>query len=394
MSRREHRAWRHRQENAILRQVRKDIKRKRKNKRVRPRDWSVYDWEEIECLDYTTHERVMPLGEQERRRRAWSTGIRRMAQSEAEALSPPEEAEGPQGTVIEVSEGLCQVAVAGSELLCSVRGTLTAQDTGFTNVVAVGDEVIVSTDRRGQGVIERVLPRHSALARPDVAGRHLRQVIVANADQLLIVSSWLDPLPWPELIDRYLIAAEMSQLVPAICLNKVDLANDRARCCSALQPYVDLGYSVVYTSAVTGEGVAQLCELLRGRTTVLAGMSGVGKSSLLGAVQPGLSLNVGTVSARRHEGRHTTSQVRLLRLDIGGFVADTPGIREFGLDGLQKRDLVWHYPEMVATASGCQFSDCTHTFEDGCAVRSAVGRGDIAEPRYRSYCRIYESLRS
>jgi ribosome biogenesis GTPase len=392
MSRREQRAWRHRQNGDILRQVRKAIKRNRKQKRVRRKDWTVENWEETEQLDHIAHERVMPLGEQERRRRVWSDAVQGLAQGRAEHLSLSERAEVSLGTVVEISEGLQKVMLEEAMLLCSLRGTLTAEDTGFTNVVAVGDEVVVSTDGGGQGVIESVMPRRSALSRPDVAVGHLRQVIVANADQLLIVSSWRDPLPWLELSDRYLITAGINHLVPVICLNKVDLADNRAACRSAMEPYRHLGHSVMYTSALTGEGVAELHEVLRGRTTVLAGMSGVGKSSLLGAVQPGLSLRIEAVSGRRHEGRHTTSQVRLLSLAIGGFVADTPGIREFGLAGLRKRDLMWHYPEIVGQANGCRFADCTHVREPGCAVRSAVEQGDIPKTRYHSYQRIFDSL--
>jgi ribosome biogenesis GTPase len=206
------------------------------------------------------------------------------------------------------------------------------------------------------------------------------------------VSSWRDPLPWLELIDRYLITAGMNHLVPLICLNKVDLAGDRVACHSAMEPYSDLGHVVMYTSAVTGEGIAQLRELLRERMTVLAGLSGVGKSSLLTAVQPGLRVRTGTVSARHHEGRHTTSQVRLLRLEMGGFVADTPGIREFGLAGLRRHDLIRHYPEIHLRAKDCRFADCRHIHEPGCAVRVAVEQGDIAQTRYHSYQKIYDSL--
>jgi len=392
MSRREYKAWRHRQDAVILRQVRKTTKRNAKEKRVRRRDWTVENWEETEQMQDTSRERVMPLGEQERRRQAWSGALRRLGQDEAADQPRGAKSEGLRGTVIAVSEGLYQVAQGAATLLCSLRGALTSENTGFSNVVAVGDEVILSSDGSGRGVIEAMMPRRSVLARPDVAARHLRQVVVANADQLLIVSSWRDPLPWLELIDRYLIAAGMNQLVPAICLNKVDLAQNRSACYSALDPYLRLGHPVIFTSAVTGEGVAQLRELLRGRSTVLAGMSGVGKSSLLRAVQPGLSLRVGAVSARRHEGRHTTSQVQLLRLSVGGFVADTPGIREFGLAGLRKHDLMWQYPEILTWADKCRFSNCTHMFEPGCAVRSAVERGDIPQPRYHSYRKIYDSL--
>ncbi len=392
MSRREHKAWRHRNDSRVLRQVRKSIKRNQKQKRVRRKDWTLDAWEEVEELDCATAERVMPRGERERRRQAWSAALERMAEVESEDSPVADEAQGARGTVVEVSEGLCRVAMADSQFLCTIRGTLTAEDTGFTNVVAVGDEVFVSTDGGGQGVIEAVMPRQSVLARPDVFLGHLRQVVVANADQLLIVSSWRDPLPWLELIDRYLVAAGVNHLQPVICLNKVDLADNRVACQAAMEPYSQLGYVVTYTSAVTGEGVGELRELLRERNTVLAGMSGVGKSSLLTAVQPGLRLRVGVVSARRHEGRHTTSQVRLLKLDMGGFVADTPGIREFGIAALRRPDLMWYYPEILAQAGSCRFADCTHTHEPGCAVRSAVGQGSIAKTRYHSYRKIHRSL--
>jgi ribosome biogenesis GTPase len=392
MSRREQKAWRRRQNAGTLRQVRKAIKRNRKPKRVRRKNWMSDDWDDLELMDQTESERIMPPGERERRRQAWSAAAQRVDKSVTGDSAPTADPDGQEGTVLEVSQGLCRVALDGDTLLCSLRGTLTAAQSGFTNVVAVGDQVRVSGDGTGRGVIEAIMPRRSALARPDVAGGHLGQTIVANADQLLIVSSWRDPLPWLELIDRYLITARMSQLLSVICLNKVDLASDQAACHTLMQPYFGLGCTVVYTSAVTGEGIVQLRQLLWDRTTVLAGMSGVGKSSLLGAVQPGLSLRIGEVSARRHEGRHTTSKVRLLKLDMGGFVADTPGIREFGLAGLGKRDLAQHYPEILALARKCRFADCMHVGEPGCAVHSALEQGGITKARYRSYRKILDGL--
>jgi ribosome biogenesis GTPase len=235
--------------------------------------------------------------------------------------APAQETDGLQGIVLEVSSSLCRVDVQGQDLLCGLRGSLSAQETGFTNVVAVGDHVIVSPDGAGRGVVEAILPRRSVLARPDVFASHLQQVIVANADQLLVVASWREPAVWLELIDRYLIAAERHNLLPVICVNKVDLAEDEAFCRAELRPYVDLGYRVLFTSALTGAGVDDLRDLLRDKTTVLAGLSGVGKSSLLAAVQPGLKLRTRNVSDSG-EGRHTTTQVTLLKLDPGGFVVD------------------------------------------------------------------------
>jgi ribosome biogenesis GTPase len=272
-----------------------------------------------------------------------------------------------------------------------LRGSLSAQETGFTNVVAVGDWVVVSKDGVGRGIVESVLPRKSAFTRPDVFYGHLQQVIVANADQLLAVTSWREPAVWLELVDRYLIAAERHNLRPVICINKVDLAEDEAICRATLRPYLDLGHRVLFTSALTGTGVSELSGLLRDKTTVLAGLSGVGKSSLLSAVQPGLKLLTSSVGDSG-QGRHTTTQVTMLKLDMGGWVVDTPGIREFGLSGLHRNELARFYPEIGAVADRCRFSDCSHLHEPGCAVSDAVGQGSISEARYHNYSKIYFTL--
>jgi ribosome biogenesis GTPase len=282
--------------------------------------------------------------------------------------------------------------VDGESLLCEVRRTLKASVTGFTNVVAVGDEVAVSQHGAGRGMVEAVLPRRSVLARPDPFYTHLRQVIVANVDQVLVVASWREPAFWPELVDRYLIAAARSGLEPIVCVNKVDLAGSLAEPQATLSAYGAAGYTVMLTSAQSGLGVPGLRRLLQGRTTALAGLSGVGKSSLLGAVEPGLYLRVGEVSDRRHEGRHTTTQASLHRLATGGFVVDTPGIREFGLTGLTRRELAGCYPELVALQDRCRFENCTHMREPECAVKQAVRRGELAEMRYDSYRKILASL--
>jgi ribosome biogenesis GTPase len=240
--------------------------------------------------------------------------------------------------------------------------------------------------------VEAVLPRRSALARPDVFHPHLQQVTVANVDQLLIVASWREPAYWPELVDRYLIAAQRNNLTPILCVNKVDLAGDPGEPRRALAPYDELGVRVLFTSAETGEGVEALRRLLRGRTTALAGLSGVGKSTLLSAAEPGLHLKIGVVSDRKHEGRHTTTQVSLHPLVAGGFVDDTPGIREFGLSGMQPADLLRYYPDLGFVGQGCRFEDCAHLEEAGCAVRAAAANGALSAMRYDSYLKIRRSL--
>ncbi len=337
----------------------------------------------------------MPRGERERRRANLKKALEALEEKEnslGEAPDPTDEIRGPKGLVVQVSSNLCRVEVNERTLICSLRGSLSAEETGYTNVVAVGDEVIVSENGLDEGVVEEVLPRRSVLARPDVFYAHLQQVIVANADQLLIVASWRDPHIWLELIDRYLIAAERSNLRPIICVNKIDLAEDMDIVKATCQPYRDLGYQVVFTNALTGKGVGKLRKALSQRITVLAGLSGVGKSSLLSAVQPGLQIRIGQINEDRGEGRHTTSQVVMQHLERGGFVVDTPGIREFGLSGLRQNGLALCYPEIAAAAEGCRFGDCSHTHEPYCAVRANVKQGNIPLARYHSYQKIYDEL--
>jgi len=390
--------WRHYEADKSLRKVRKEIKRNRKPKRVRHKDWSSYDFDDLEVIDeidLPQSERVMPRGERERRRANLKKALAALEEerdSSEETPPPTEEIQGPKGVVVEVSSSLCRVEIGERDLICSLRGSLSAQETGYTNLVAVGDEVIVAENGQNEGVVEAVLPRRSILARPDVFHNHLQQVIVANADQLLIVASWREPHIWPELIDRYLIAAERCNLRPIICVNKIDLAENIEAPQARLQPYQDLGYRVIFSSALTGKGVGRLRKALSQQTSVLAGLSGVGKSSLLSAVQPGLQLRIGQVNKESGEGRHTTTQVVMHRLEGGSFVVDTPGIREFGLSGLRQSELAHCYPEIAAAAERCRFGDCSHTHEPGCAVKANVQRGGISATRYHSYQKIYDEL--
>jgi ribosome biogenesis GTPase len=398
-----------------MRGVRKQIKRNRQPDEVRRRDWLPGDIEDMDAfydMDVPESQRVMPRGERERRRTTLSAALAPQ-DDEAEAVTSDAARFTPvlassdqtddaapvsvdtaavQGTVVEVATSLCRVELPGRTVLCGLRGTLTAAETGFTNVVAVGDEVIVSVDGGERGVVEAVLPRRSALTRPDVFYHHLHQIIAANVEQLLIVAAWREPAFWPELADRYLVTAERNRLSPILCVNKIDLAEDLTACRQQLQPYRKLGYRVIFASAQTGAGIDELRAALYGRSTVLAGLSGVGKSSLLSAVQPGLNLRTHEVSDRRHEGRHTTTQATLLKLDAGGYVVDTPGIREFGLGGLQRRDLAGFYREIRLGSDHCAFNDCLHLSEPGCAVRALVRAGWISPMRYDSYKKILDSL--
>ena len=411
MPSREARRWQHHRAaeemRAVPKEVCKQFKRNRKPKRVRHKDWmpDSFDDDYIDGLDdFPQSERIMPRGERERRRAVEAAILTAMESQDegenevdnGEEVLAAEKTPGQQGIVVEVSSSLCRVALEGNgqSLVCGLRGSLSAEDTGFTNVVAVGDRVVISENGSDRGVVEAVLPRQNILARHDVFYTHLQQVIVANADQVLIVASWRAPHFWPELVDRYLIAAERNNLSPVICVNKIDLAKDVAICRAELWPYLDLGYRVIFTSALTGEGMSELHHILRGQITVLAGMSGVGKSSLLNAIQPGLQICTREVSEHSHEGRHTTTQVSMKELEKGGFVVDTPGIREFGLSGLRRAELVRFYPEIAAVAAHCRFGDCSHTHEPGCAVKSAVQEGRVSATRFHNYRCIYDTLPS
>lgn len=382
-----------------LRKASKKTKRRQKTKKPRRKNWIDATYDEYDELEFDTFEPIMPRGERERRR-----SVEQMTNANAEIHRPeeevtvksPQEPSGElnrlQGQVIEVSTGMCRVNLGEESILCSLRGSLTAAETGFTNVVAVGDRVVVSKNGSSEGVIEAILPRDKILARPDVFYNHLRQIVVANADQVLIVASWRQPHLWAELIDRYLIASEINDLTGLICINKIDLVEDQAELKAAIHPYLQLGIQLIRTSATDGTGIHQLREVLRDRTTVLTGLSGVGKSSLLNAVHTGLQLRTKQVSSRWSQGRHTTSQSSLLPLDFGGYVIDTPGIREFGLVGVHRSDLVYHFPEMARLTNRCQFTDCTHLDEPACAIRRAVASNAISESRYHSYQKIYATL--
>ena len=358
--------------------INKHLKRRR-DKPPRRRNWQEWDVE-----DLPTAERIMPRDEGERRRMI-------EARLSTKTDSPSSD-DTPPGRVVEVSASLCRVMMDDRTILCELRGSLSHTDSHFTNVVAVGDEVIISENGSGQGVVERVLPRRSMLARPDVHHHHLQQVIAANVDQLLIVSAWQDPPVWLALIDRYLITAERHDLTSIICINKIDLAPSQQEVAEFLQPYTDLGYDLVLTSGIAGIGLDDLATRLADRVTVIAGMSGVGKSTLLTAIQPDLALKTQTVSTDTGFGRHTTTQVNMWPLAMGGYVVDTPGVREFGLDGLSRAELPAYYPEFVALAPYCRFKDCSHLREPDCAVRAAVQRGTVAKWRHHSYKRILESL--
>jgi ribosome biogenesis GTPase len=279
------------------------------------------------------------------------------------------------GFITETGPGFCDVLCGSERVRCRHSGD-----------VAIGDQVLFSPTRRR---IEQVLPRRTALSRADPHNPHLERVIAANVDVVVNVVSLKTPPLRPGLIDRYLIAIGKSGAEPLICVNKMDLLAEPEDL-HPLRPYQDAGIPLMFCSASTGAGLEPLSAALAGKLCVFAGHSGVGKSSLLNALDPLLDIATGPVSEANEKGRHTTTSSALYRLPNGAAIIDTPGIREFGLWDVSQADLRRYYHEF--TGYQCAFSDCTHTHEPDCAVKQALERGAISQARYESYVRILAPL--
>jgi len=262
--------------------------------------------------------------------------------------------------------------------------------------IAIGDRVRYVDAGAGRGMITEVLPRRSKLSRPaPVPGQRVfEQVIVSNADQILPVFSVANPTPRWGLLDRYLVSAEAAELPSVIVINKCDLAGKNPRLDEEIEIYRRIGYPLLLVSAVTGEGIEELKQVLQGKLSVFVGKSGVGKTSLLNALQPGLGLRVKAVGAGElGKGLHTTTHLEMFELEFSGALVDTPGMREFGLWDIAGDELAYLFTEMAEYVGQCKFGlSCRHDQEPGCAIRKAVMAGDISPYRYQSYMRLREEL--
>lgn len=304
-----------------------------------------------------------------------------------------------EGLVIKDQSGFFWVEVEDHTIyICRLRGKL-MEEAQSSDIAAIGDRVTVSVLEDGTGMIEAVEERNSALSRAvrtegnRGAGQSEReQVIIANADQALFVFAAAQPTPNFKMLDRFLVAGEKSDIERLILvINKIDL-EDPTQIQAHFKPYELMGYQVLYTCALQGDGVDTLQNILKDRISVFTGPSGVGKTSLLNAIQPGLGRTVKAVSSSRAEGIHTTRDSELVKLDIGGYLADTPGMRQLTLWDIEPEELDAYFIEIAPYVEHCRFGDCTHTNEPGCAVRQAVENGVIADNRYRSYLSLREEL--
>jgi ribosome biogenesis GTPase len=331
-------------------------------------------------------ERVRAKGELSRRRTIMTEESAAEAPGDPGAALSVDLSECLAGRVVRI-HGLESVVEAadGRSYRCGVRRLLKSLAIDARHVVAVGDRVWFRPSGDGQGLIEKVEGRTGVLTR---GYRRREQVLVANVDQILILSAFEQPTLKTALIDRYLISAEKGGVRPAIVLNKADLV-DLADYQWVLGLYSQLGYETLPISVATGLGLGRIRELLTGKATAVSGQSGVGKSSLLNALQPGLNLRVGAVSEAHAKGKHTTTNAELLRLDLGGYVVDTPGLRQFELWDVEPWELEGYFIEFRPYAPLCRFPDCSHTHEHSCAVKDAVHWGQIHAARFESYLKLH-----
>ncbi len=304
-----------------------------------------------------------------------------------------------EGIVLRAVSGLYTVQSDGHTVHCTLRGNLKkefefntsgsvarrvtrAKRPYATDVIAVGDRVRYSEVRHGSGVIEEILPRRSRFARSGFRGRE--QTLVSNLDQLFIVFACAEPRLDPWKLDRFVVAAEAAEIPPTIIANKRDKVTEEEYL-AAFGPFMELGYEALPTCAKTGQGLEALRSLMDDRISAFVGPSGVGKSSLLNALQPGLNLRTADIGYVTYKGRHTTTAAQLVPLRFGGWVADTPGLREFDMLDVDREELALCFREFVPHLGRCRFDNCRHGTEPGCAIKSAVEAGAISLRRYESF---------
>ncbi len=289
------------------------------------------------------------------------------------------------GLIVKAQSGFFWVDTGSSIIVCQLRGKL-KQGKAKGDIAALGDKVDITILDDGTGAVDSVHERTQLIARLDPRpGGVYQQVLLANPDQAVFVFACANPHPKLRMLDRFLVIAEKQKIPIVIVANKVDVVQDPQ---TIFRMYESIGYRVIYTSAKTGTGLDTLRSQLQNKLSAFAGPSGVGKSSLLNALQPGLGLAVNEVSAAVNKGRHTTVTRQMFALDGGGYVADTPGWKSLGLWDTEPEEIDAYFPEMRHLVAHCQFSDCTHQHEPGCAVLAALKEGKIYPERYDSFVKL------
>ena len=293
---------------------------------------------------------------------------------------------GLRGRVLSITSGIITVDINGSREVCGLRGTLKKEKTNQRGLVTVGDFVIVDD----QNQIVHIEDRYSFLSRKDNLHRRKQQLIAANIDQVLITSSIQDPYVKPSLIDRYIISTMKGNMKPIIILNKLDLDHDAQIVNDLKELYSGLGIPFIPTSTKTKEGLDQIRDAMKGKSSVFSGQSGVGKTSLINEIT-GSDLRIGDVVEKTGKGAHTTTLAELVPLGDESFCIDTPGIKSFSLWDITTSDILDYYSDLQEFANSCKFVNCTHTHEPDCAVKQAVESGELSDLRYQSYLTIREN---
>lgn len=298
-----------------------------------------------------------------------------------------------EGVVIKSTGSWFRVRIAtGEEIECKLKGKFRIKGIKTTNPVAVGDHVAyIKRANENVGLISDIRPRHNHIIRKSTKLSKISHIIAANIDLAILVVTLKDPLTSPGFIDRFLVTSEAYHINAALVFNKIDIYGEKelGRLSELIEIYESAEYPCLKVSALTGQNTSQVVDLIKDKVSLFSGISGVGKSALINTIEPGLSIKTGDISNYHRKGKHTTTYPEMHPLSFGGYIIDTPGIREFGLVDFRKEEVAERFPEMRRYMHQCRYSNCTHVHEPKCAVKEAVEDGKIPASRYNSYLRIY-----
>ena len=302
-----------------------------------------------------------------------------------------------QGTVIKSTGSWYDVRLEDESVVnCRVKGKFRLEDLKTTNPLAVGDKVVIEMEDTGTAVVVEILPRENYLIRQSPKKKSLSHIIAANIDLGILIATLKKPRTSQGFIDRYLISMESYEIPSCIIFNKSDIYNkkDLAKYDEIASLWNNLGYPCYLVSATEKKGIETIIELLKDKITLATGHSGVGKSTLINAIHPGLELKIGEISRHTRKGMHITTYAEMFELPRGGFIIDTPGMKEFGITNMELREVSYYFREMKDLLEHCRFNNCLHINEPDCAVIEAVNMGNISASRYKSYLSIIDSLES